>query len=386
MSAPIFIDALSFAQERKSGIGHISEELSLALAEEISRTESGRVINLVVPLGKTKYVKKYVSRTIKVKTIPLPSRVLHVLNNHNLLPPLDILLGRGIYVFPNYRNWKLAHSKSLTYLHDLSYMHFESFVEPKNLAYLKRNIPTWVKRADIIITASHYTKDEITNYLQVEESKVSVIPHGVDAKKFHYVDQAARANTLKAYGIDSDKFLLHVGNIEPRKNITGLIKAYRRLPKDITDEHPLLLIGGGGWLNEAENEAIVSAVSSGFNILKPDKYVVDEDLSSFYSSASSLVMPSHYEGFGIPPLQAMACNLPTVVSDNSSLHEIFSGASILVDSKDIDSIRAGMLSSIKMSSRDLERYRKNANAIVSAYSWSAAAKKLLRTINKVSDA
>jgi alpha-1,3-rhamnosyl/mannosyltransferase len=264
-------------------------------------------------------------------------------------------------------------------------MHFEDFVEPKNLVYLKRNIPIWINRADVIITASEYTKEEIVKHLKVEEKHVAVIPHGVDTNKFHHVDSTTCVKTLKMYGIDVNKFILHVGNIEPRKNITGLIEAYRNLPREISTKHPLLLIGGGGWLNEAENDAIASAIASGFKILKPNKYVADEDLPSFYSSASSLVMPSHYEGFGIPPLQAMACNTPTVVADNTSLREIFGETSILIDPNNLDSIKTGMLSSIEMTPQDLERYERNARAVVLSYSWSAAAKKLLRIIEKVGD-
>jgi alpha-1,3-rhamnosyl/mannosyltransferase len=144
-----------------------------------------------------------------------------------------------------------------------------------------------------------------------------------------------------------------------------------------------LLIGGGGWLNDEEESAIKAALSSGLVILKPNKYVEDSDLASFYSSASCLVMPSHYEGFGIPPLQAMACGTPVVVADNSSLHEIFGACAYLVDANDTQSISKGILAALSMISSESEVYNTKANYVVGSHSWQVAAERLLKLVDEV---
>jgi glycosyltransferase involved in cell wall biosynthesis len=375
---PIYIDALSFAQPRKSGVGYIAEGLSLAL-EEAVRGDGPRKIYLVVPLRKSKYVRKYESDIIRIKTILLPGKLMHALNKWNLLPPLDIFLGRGDYIFPNYRNWRLAFSRSFTYIHDLSYFHYEEFVEPKNLDYLKKNIPLWIKRSDKVITASKYTEKEIIKYLHVDPKRISIVPHGVDTEAFKRYGESEYRKVLRAYDIPIDQFILHVGNIEPRKNIRGLIEAYSDLPKNVRARHSLLLIGGDGWLNDAEKRAIGEAIKSGLSILQPKRYVEDADLPFFYSAASVVAMSSFYEGFGVPPLQAIACGTPVVVADNSSLGELFSEVAVMVDTSSV-SIRRGLERALKMSTDEKKRYKDRAAKFAEKYSWKVSAEKLLEVI------
>ena len=374
----IYIDAMSFAQERKSGIGHIAEQIAVNLAQSLDK--NGIVVYLVVNLGKAKFIKKYSNKNIRIRTIPLPARVFNLLSNYNLLPPMDLLLGRGIYIFPNYRNWRLSHSRSLTYIHDLVYLNFEHFVEPKNLKYLKRNVPVWVERADVIITASEYTKKEISQRLGVEFDKIAVVQHGVDTKMFTKLKIRDYCKTLKKYGVTETSYILHLGNIEPRKNIVGLISAYGKLDLRVRCKHPLLLVGGGGWLNENEMSSIENGIKSGLNIVRPNRYVEDSDLPAFYSAASVVVTPSFYEGFGMSPLQAMSCGVPTVVSDNSSLHELFGGVSVLVDPNDSDNIRDGINQALGMTVSEERSYRSQALRLASKFSWGATALKLKNLI------
>jgi glycosyltransferase involved in cell wall biosynthesis len=378
---PIYIDALSFAQARKSGVGHIAEELTLALEKTLRHRDEPRKVYLVVPLRKAKFVRKYESDILRIKTMPLPGKILHLLNKWNLLPPLDIFLGKGDYIFPNYRNWRLAFSRSFTYIHDLSYLHYEQFVEPKNLAYLKKNIPVWIRRSDKILTASDYTKEEIIHYLHVDADRVSVVPHGVDTETFHSQPASQYQKVLERYGIETDGFILHVGNIEPRKNIRNLLTAYTNLSKTTQEKHPLVLVGGDGWLNDAEKVAIEKAISKGLIIIQPSRYVEDADLPAIYSAASVVAMPSFYEGFGMPPLQAMACGIPVIVADNSSLHELFSGVGTMVGTSPA-SIQKGLETVLKMSPSEKSHYKKEARRVAEKYSWNVTAEKLLEVVNE----
>jgi len=380
---PFFIDALPFAQPRKSGVGHITEGMTLGLAQLLKERGDRRRIYLVVPLRKAKYVRKYVNETIRIKTIPLPAKVLHALNKLNLLPPMDIFLGRGNYIFSNYRNWRLLSSKSFTYIHDLSFVHYEKFTEPKNLTYLKKNVPLWIRRADFIVTASEYTKREIVAEWHVDSERVYVIPHGVDMTKFSLKQPSRTLSVLRSYGIDETGYILHVGNIEPRKNIRGLLEAYAQMPRVQQENHAILLVGGDGWQNKAEKRAIREGVRAGLRILHPNRYVEDADLPSFYSAASVLVMPSFYEGFGMPPLQAMACGAPVVVGDNSSLREYFGKVAVLVDPNDTTSIRKGLKETLSMKDEARKQYQVAARKLARQLSWKNTATILLRMIDEV---
>lgn len=380
----IYIDASSFAQPRKSGIGYVAEGLTKSIANEIStKRQLNFRLNLVVSLGKSKYIQNYKSNIVKIKTIPLPYRGIQLLNKMNVLPPMDLFLGKGTYIFPNYRNWRLIFSKSLTYIHDLTYLRFPEFTEPKNLEYLKNHVPRWVKRTDVVLTASEYTKNEITKYLGISNRKIEVIHHGIDSERvfvprsIHDID-----NTLKKYGVVARDFILHVGNIEPRKNIIGLVEAYGLLSSIEKKKHPLLFIGGDGWSNQKEKTAIDSLRRSGATVIKPKKYVDDEDLPAFYTAASVLVMPSFYEGFGLPPLQALACGTPIVVSDNSSLKEIFTGIAVTVDPLNPIDIKSGIQKSLRMNTGQLSTYRKNAKKIAKSYSWEKTAQKMFEVMER----
>jgi len=380
---PLYIDALSFAQEKKSGIGHIAEELSQALAQELSLSKNNpqyKKLYLVVTLGKAKYVRKYENTVVGIKTILLPARILHLLIKLNLLPPLDIFLGKGSYIFPNYRNWPLLFSPSYTYIHDLTYKHYPDFTEPKNLAYLRKNIPIWVKRTTCVITSSNYTKEEIVHHLRVEPSKVKVIPHGVNKQEFFRVSSRESQSIIEKYGIKVRDYILYVGNFEPRKNITGLINAYRLLPDRLRNKHPLLLVGGGGWNNDSIYKSISLAKKDGLQILQPNMYVLDKDLPAFYSGAAVTTLVSFYEGFGLPPLQAASCGSLIVVAENSSMREIFKDSSIFVEADDTKTISKGLEDALTLTQEDRKLYLDKEKVLTQKYSWKEAASQLLKAI------
>ena len=376
----LYIDAASFAQERVSGIGHVAGSISEALLRKLSLEQPQRKLYLVVSLGKAKYLQEYKKQGAHIRTIPIPARVLNLLLKLDLPISLDRFLGKGIYVFPNYRNWRLSASRAYTYIHDVSFHNFPEYTEPRNLKFLQSNIKLWAERSAKVITSSAYTKKEIADVVQISDSNIEIVPHGVDKSVYYRRDSDECARVLAEYGVEGE-YILCVGNIEPRKNITGLIAAYRTLPTDIRNKYGLLLIGGGGWLNDAEREAIRVALSDGYNILRPTQYVKDEDLPFFYSAARVLVMASHYEGFGIPPLQAMAVGTPTVVANNSSLRELFSGVSILVDSHDSASIAGGLIRSLTMDAQELKDYRHKASAKSDTMNWESAANRLMEVID-----
>lgn len=370
----IFIDALPLAPAKMSGIGHLTLEMLRAMGS------SGRVrLVLVVPLGKAGLVRRHSIPNSEVKTILMPARVFSVLLQMKLLPPVDLFIGKGAYLFPNYRNWPLYKSQSFTYIHDAAFLKFPETVKPKNLTYLKKNIRIWLKRADTILTLSESSKRDLVEVLSVQPDKVRIIPCGVDHSVFIHRPPEEVANTKKKYGLKADKYVLYIGNFEPRKNLDRLLEAYSVLPVEQRDSYVLVMVGGGGWLNEQTLLRIKSMQEAGLNILKIDTYVEDNDLPALISGASALVQPSIYEGFGIPPLQAMACGTPVAVANNSSLPEVVEDAGVYFDAYDVHDISdqlSKVLADNKLRSTLIEKGLHQSEK----FSWTSSASKLIDCI------
>jgi glycosyltransferase involved in cell wall biosynthesis len=377
----IFIDALSIVPNHLSGVGHNTLELIKAINQTAKDQESPQ-INLVVPLWKRQALVKYKFDTrIRIKTVPLPARGMELLLRLNLLPPVDLFLGKGTYIFPNYRNWPLLKSNSYTYIHDTVFMRYPEFVQPRNLFYLQKYILRWIKRADKIITLSEFSKAELIKYFQIPESKITIIFCGVDTNVFYKRPKDEIEKIKLKYDIEALNYVLYLGNIEPRKNLARLVKAFDALPLDIKKTYALVIVGGDGWLNEEIYAVLDKARDNGSVILKPKKYVADEDLPALISGASLLAHPAIYEGFGLSPLQAMACGVPVITSNTSAIPEVVGKAAILVDPLNVTSIS----NAIQRVLRD-EHLRENLSKAgihqAHKFSWERSASKLLSTVGQ----
>lgn len=337
----LFIDAMPIAETRVSGIGHVAISLVQYLAGDKDFCEDYE-ITLLVPLGKRQGIERWrFPSHVKVVTYPLFNRVLNGLNRLNILPPLDLLLGKGVYLFPNYRNWPLAFSKSLTYVHDVAHLKYPGFVQEANLHMLQTYLPKWMKRADRVITVSQSAKQDIVESCKLEPSKVAVVYNGVDLTLFRRQSPEDVESVTIKYGIDRPYFF-YLSNLEPRKNLVRLIEAYAGLEKSIIAATSLVIVGNDGWRNEEILAAVQVARDNGVSIVRPQTYVPDEDLPALYSGAIALTHPAIYEGFGISPLQALACGTPVLTSNISSMPEVVGTAARLVDPFDTDAIRAGL--------------------------------------------
>ena len=328
----VFIDASPLIHERMSGVGHMTLELIQALDRNQAFTNRYKMV-LIVPLGKMNRVKRWQFQHVHLKSLGLPLRVANVLNRKHLLPPIDTWLGRGVYIFPNFSNFPLAFSRSITYIHDLTFTLFPDYVEPKNQAMLAGYATEWMQRSDIIATVSETAKNEIIEQFKIPARKIGVVYNGIKPDRFNQLAPDMVKKTEHRLGIVG-KYLLFVGNIEPRKNIEGLIAAYHKLPKKVRQTHSLVLVGGGGWNNQRILQAIADAQAAGERIITPQRYVADDEIAALMAGATAFVLPSFYEGFGIPPLEALAAGTPIVVSDIPVLREIFGGSALYADRYD----------------------------------------------------
>ena len=176
-------------------------------------------------------------------------------------------------------------------------------------------------------------------------------------------------------------YILYVGNIEPRKNISTLIDAYMQLSSAFRQDRPLVLVGSAGWKNESVLARIAAAQLKGFDIRHITKFISEEALYQIYASAAVLVHPALYEGFGMTPLEAMAAGTPTIVANNSSLPEVVGDASLLIDALDAADISA----KIKEVVQDEEVRRKlieNGRQRVRQFTWQRSASELLDTVEE----
>jgi glycosyltransferase involved in cell wall biosynthesis len=220
-------------------------------------------------------------------------------------------------------------------VHDLAFLHWPHFLTESSAAYYGQ-IDRAVRRAQHIIVPSDSTRQDLMRQLGVAPGKVSVIYEAADPRfKPLPIDQARHAVQQK-FGIP-DNYIFFVSTIEPRKNVTGLLQAYRHLRDAYNlSDTALVIAGGKGWLYEEVLEAVeeLGLEDSTFFLGR----VSDDDLQELYVAARCHVHPAHYEGFGLPPLEAMACGTPTVVSNVSSLPEVVNDAALLVNPEDWEEI------------------------------------------------
>lgn len=203
-----------------------------------------------------------------------------------------------------------------------------------------RLVPLWAaRRARAIIAVSEATKSDITRCLGVAADKIRVI---YEATKpiFGWHKNAAGVMAIRRnYGL-SERFILSIGSADPRKNVRGLVLAYSKLSEVIRSDYELVIVWTHNLLRK-EFDQFVSQLGV-LDRVKCLESVSDEELMWLYNAASLFVFPSLYEGFGLPPLEAMACGTPVVAADNSSIPEVVGDAAVLVDGRDSESIARGM--------------------------------------------
>jgi alpha-1,3-rhamnosyl/mannosyltransferase len=215
-------------------------------------------------------------------------------------------------------------------VHDLSIYRYPETHPVERVKQFEKNFDDTLKRTQYIITDSEAMKREIIELLGWPVDKISVVLLGV-APEFtprHYDHH----DFLERYGLDAEDYSLCVATIEPRKNIDKLLRAYKVLPKKLRERFRLVLIGGIGWNSDIIMAQIEEGVREGW-VLRPG-FVSDEELVLFYQHAKLFVYPSAYEGFGLPVAEAMACGVPVIISNRTSLPEVADGAALVIEPDD----------------------------------------------------
>jgi glycosyltransferase involved in cell wall biosynthesis len=263
-------------------------------------------------------------------------------------------------------------------IHDLAFLIYPHFLTKESARHYGK-IDRAVRRASHIIAVSESTKRDLIRLLGAPEDKITVIYEAADPM-FHPVDRAAAMRQVQAiYDVPSD-FILFVSTIEPRKNVAGLLRAYRRLRQDYRLTPALVLAGAPGWLSE-DVYHLVDELQ-----LRPYcsflGHVSNCDLLQLYNAALCLVHPAFYEGFGLTPLEAMACGTPAVVSNVSSLPEVVGDAAILVDPSSDEEITVALMRILTEDGLREELHDKGLRR-ARAFSWQGAAAQTMAVYRQV---
>lgn len=270
--------------------------------------------------------------------------------------------------------------KTVITVHDLAFLHYPHFLTTESAAYYGL-IDRAVVRSDHIIVPSEYTRQDLVAQLGVDADKVSVIYEAANPSFGPLPEEATRLAIAAKYNLPQS-YVLFVGTIEPRKNVAGLLHAFARLRDKygVTPGTGLAIAGSKGWLYEETLETVRS--------LKLEAYthflgrVPDSDLHQLYVGARCHVHAAYYEGFGLPPLEAMACGTPTIVSNVSSLPEVVGDAALLVSPTDSEEIAVAIHRLLtddalhaELRAKGLQRAR--------TFSWEKAAQRTLETYRQV---
>lgn len=227
-------------------------------------------------------------------------------------------------------------------VHDLSFVHYPEYLTAASRRYYNGQIEASVRRADHILANSHATKQDFIDVLDVPPEKITVHWLGVD-DSFRPLARNSTLSTVNALNLPAEYFLF-VGTIEPRKNLPGLARAYRDLLLELPDAPQLVMAGRPGWHYRQVMSDIADVGIQERLIFIDD--VIDDQLPALYNHAIALLMPSFYEGFGLPALEAMACGTVPLVSDIPALREITGGVGSLVDPHDTASIADALLKAL----------------------------------------
>jgi glycosyltransferase involved in cell wall biosynthesis len=248
-----------------------------------------------------------------------------------LLPGIDVFHATD-NVLP-----RLSRVRSVFALHDLIFRFYPETHSPLNRCFLTLMMPRFLHAADAVIATSDCTRKDAVRLYGLDEAKVRVIWAAVSSS-FHPRAPEDISVVRTKHGLP-DSFILSVGTLEPRKNLTSLLEAYRALKNEGSD-CKLVIVGKKGWLYEG---FFVRLRELGLeqDVVFPG-FVPDDDLPALYSAAHLLAFPSLYEGFGFPVLEAMACGVPVVTSNTSSLPEVAGEAALLVDPKSVEELAAAM--------------------------------------------
>jgi glycosyltransferase involved in cell wall biosynthesis len=298
--------------------------------------------------------------------------------------PLD-LRREAVDLFhaPHYVLPPLTPCKSIVTIHDCIHLRFPQYL-PHRMGYVYARSSLWVAthRATRVLTVSETSKRDILRYFRVPESKIDVIYNAIDERLVDEPSPEEVAQVRERYQLN-DPFVLYAGNIKPHKNLERLIEAFNTMRRGGLEHVKLLIIG-----DEVSKYATLRRAVHRYKLHKHVRFfgfVSDKTLASLYRLASVFVFPSLYEGFGLPPLEAMAAGTPVITSNVSSLPEVVGDAALLIDPYEPDEIAAAMRRVLTEPGLR-ENLQARGRARVKEFSWDRSVRRVHEIYGEVLDA
>jgi glycosyltransferase involved in cell wall biosynthesis len=370
---PIYIDIASAVHSR-AGLGRYAESLARALVRE-APGQFAFFYNATRPARPMPGLDGLAWRSVPLGYKPWRMAVwlgqMAHLGYDRLLPDARLYHATEHLLMP------LRDTPTVLTVHDLIFELFPQHHKRLNYWFLKNAMPVFVRRADAIIAISESTRRDLMQNYGTPADKITVVYEGA-SPAFQPAGPAAISGVRRAYDLP-ERFLLCVGTIEPRKNLPRLLQALTRLRQGEPDLH-LVVVGKRGWLYEEffrqiEQLGLEKAVHL-------PGYVPDADLPAVYGAAAALVLPSVYEGFGLPLLEAMACGTPVVSSSAASLREIGGSAALYFDPLEVDDIVA-QVRRVLIDDTLRAELREAGLERAARFSWRRAARETLAVYNRI---
>ena len=315
----------------------------------------------------------------RICAIPLPPRRLTQFW-HRIKVPLRIEWLAGAIDIVHAPDFVLPPTRKpgIVTIHDLSYLVHPECAVPGVARYLTEAVPPSLARARAIFADSHSTKNDLINLLQIAPNRVEVVYAAV-GQQFVPLNESVIAPIRAKYALP-ERFLLTGGTLEPRKNYVRLFEAYVKARQIVPDMPPIVVFGRKGWMFE---DIIATPERLGISEwVRFIDFVDDKDLPALYNLAWGFVYPSIYEGFGLPPLEALACGTPTMVSNVSSLPEVVGTAALQVAPNDID-MMATQLVALTVDQTIRATLRTNGPKQAILFTWESAAQQVLQQYERL---
>jgi len=276
---------------------------------------------------------------------------------------------------------KAKSQKSVVTIHDLAFLLYPETFPAKDAFLHKLYVREAITKADHLIAITEATKQDIIKFYKVNPDKITVVYHGVDKERFRLMQKGEESlveNVKSKYNI-TKPYILYIGNVQPRKNIQGLIKAYQQMRKNTKHNYQLVIAGAKAWLVENVMQEIGNEYRE--DIIFTGRFE-DAELAPLLWGSDLFVLPSFYEGFGLPILEAMACGIPTLVSNTPSLVEVGGEASLSFNPHSVDDM-AKVLDNVISDSDLRQEMRAKGLKRVEDFSWSRCAKETIQVIDKI---
>lgn len=372
----VAVESSVLARVNKTGVDFYTRDLMREVIKIMPNDQF--VLCYLKFLGRPEGDLEVTGKNVTVRRVKLlPGKVYNAFERYFITIPFDWVtrVRADVYFYPNFIYWPLTFTKkSIIVVHDLGFIDRPEAIIARFRKYLIKFIPYSINRATHVVAISEHTKKRIIEVYGTDPNKISVVTPAVDHDTFKPQAQAAIDHAKKRYKIEGD-YLLFLGTIEPRKNITGLLEAYSRLPNDLRNNCKVVLAGGKGWLDEEINNWCDKL---GDRVIRTG-YIDQADKPALYAGASIFTYPSSYEGWGMQPLEAMACGAPVITADNSSLPEAVGKAGLIVKTGDTERLTHAIekvLTDKKLRSKMIADGYKQA----ASFSWQKSAKLLKKVL------